>query len=169
MVSKLLLAALIPLALCSTALAEEGWGSFYTDVPVAVVGPPPSYEQDGDSEDPEQSAGSAQLVSNRIIALLGGDPTPEPQPLPGATGPQGPPGAQGAQGAQGDQGPPGAQGAPGVNADLCQNIPGIQSVPGFRYNAQRYWSFKPKWQKRYLAINRKGQIVCVTLQWIRRH
>lgn len=146
MASKLLAVALISLALCSAALAEEGWGS-YTDAPTA--GPPPSYEQDGDSEDPEISARGAQLVSSMLTSLLSGPP-----------GPPGPPGPQG---------PPGAQGPPGVNADLCQNIPGIQTVPGYKYNAQRYWSFKPKWQKRYLAINSKGQIVCVTLQWIRRH
>lgn len=75
----------------------------------------------------------------------------------------------GPAGPQGPQGPAGPQGPKGDSADLCQNIPGVQTTPGFKYWAQRYWSFNPKREKRYLATNRKGQIVCVTLRWIRKH
>lgn len=89
------------------------------------------------------------------------DPTDQPASgLPGQKGDKGDPGPKG------DKGDPGPK---GDSADLCQNIPGTQTVPGLKYNAQRYWSFKPKWEKRYLAINGKGQLVCVTLPWIRAH
>lgn len=91
---------------------------------------------------------------------------------PPAAGAQGEPGGKGDKGDRGDtgpQGPAGPQGVKGDPADLCQNIPGAQIVPGSKYNAQRYWGFLPKWEKRYLTVNRKRQIVCVTLRWIRAH
>lgn len=79
---------------------------------------------------------------------------------PGATGPQGP---------QGPQGDKGDKGEPGVNADMCQNLPGIQPTPPLKYNSQRFWGFLPKWERRFLAVNRKGQLVCVTQRWINNH
>lgn len=83
--------------------------------------------------------------------------------------PAGEPGKQGEPGPPGPLGPQGEKGDKGDSADLCQNIDGVQTVPGRKYNAQRFWGFLPKWEKRYLAMNRKGQIVCVTLRWIRAH
>ncbi len=81
-------------------------------------------------------------------------------------------GVAGAKGDKGDKGEPGAtgpQGTAGVNADLCQNIPGVQTTPGSKYNAQRFWSFLPKWEMRFLAVNGKRQLVCVTQRWLRNH
>lgn len=80
-----------------------------------------------------------------------------------------PAGAPGPQGPQGPPGEKGDKGDPGVNADLCQNLPGIQTTPVAKYNAQRFWSFLPKWERRFLAVNRKGQLVCVTQRWINTH
>lgn len=78
----------------------------------------------------------------------------------GETGPQGPPGPQG---------PAGPQGPKGDSADLCQNLLGVQTTPGVKIWPQRYWGFKPRREQRYLAVNGKGQLVCVTLSWINRH
>lgn len=75
----------------------------------------------------------------------------------------------GPQGPAGPQGPKGDKGDKGDSADLCQNIPGVQTTPGFKRWPQRYWTFRPRLERRYLAINRKGQIVCVTERWIKAH
>lgn len=131
------------LALATGAWAEDGWSS-YTDEPTTdPVGPPSDYVP-------------TPTVETPFVIPFNDPPAGEPG-KPGEPGPQGPAGAKGDKGDKGD------------SADLCQNIDGVQTTPGRKYNAQRYWSFKPKWEKRYLATNRKGQIVCVTLRWIRAH
>lgn len=89
--------------------------------------------------------------------------TSEPKPASGAKGPKGDPGPQG------PKGDPGTQGIAGLNADLCANLPGIQTTAGWKIWPQRYWSFKPKRERRVLAMNRKRQIVCVTLHWVKLH
>lgn len=83
-----------------------------------------------------------------------------PAPQKGDKGDPGPPGPQG---------PAGPQGAPGIGADLCSNVPGVQSQPGWKKWPQRYWSFRPKREKRVLSMNSRGQLVCVTQRWIRTH
>lgn len=139
------------LALCSGAWAEDGWSS-YTDQPTTdPVGPPADYV-------PTPAAATPFIIETAL--------TDQEPPSPGAPGAQGPIGPEGPQGPPGQQG---AQGEKGDSADLCQNIPGVQTYPGRKYNAQRYWKFLPKWEKRYLTLNRKGQIVCVTMRWIKAH
>lgn len=127
------------LVITSGAFADDGWTS-YTDTPATQpVGPPADYVPTPTSDSP-------------FIPFNDDD-----APAQGPPGPQGPQGERGEKGDKGD------------SADLCQNIPGVQTIPGLKYNAQRYWGFLPKWEKRYLTLNRKGQIVCVTLRWIKAH
>lgn len=154
---RLLIAFCIVLALPAGASAGGGWTWFTPDPPA-------------------QAATFEAVVEQDIVAAEEETPPSTPTPsapgapgVTGATGAVGPQGETGPQGPAGPQGPQGPQGIPGVSADLCQNIPGIQTVPGFKYNAQRFWSFKPKWERRFLTTNRKGQIVCVTQSWIRHH
>lgn len=78
-------------------------------------------------------------------------------------------GDRGDPGPPGPQGPPGQQGPPGVNADLCSNINGIQTQPGWKVWPQRFWGFKPRREKRVLSLNMDGHLVCVTQRWIRKH
>lgn len=136
------------------AWAEDGWTS-YTDEPTTdPVGPPADYAPTPVTETPF-------IITQPIV-------NDEPAP-PGEPGKPGDPGPPGPQGPAGPQGPQGEKGDKGDSADLCQNIPGVQTSPGRKYWAQRYWGFRPKWEKRFIAINRKGQIVCVTQRWIKKH
>lgn len=124
----------------ATASADDGWTGF--------AGP-------GFTPTPRAEAAPAAVQDEAPVI----PPTPiEP-----------PKGEKGDRGDTGPQGETGPQGSPGVNADLCQNLPGIQTSPPLKYNAQRYWSFLPKWERRFLAVNRKGQLVCVTQRWINNH
>lgn len=59
-----------------------------------------------------------------------------PQGPAGPNGPAGPQGPSGPAGPQGPGGPQGPQGPPGTPADLCPNLPGVQTVmpPGYAFN-----------------------------------
>lgn len=150
--TRLLLIGALAFVFTSGAWAEDGWTGF------------------GDDDDPPVAGEPANPGSPA--------PQPPPSPSPAPTDPavapkdgvKGDPGMKGDKGDKGDQGPQGIQGiqgVPGVNADLCSNLPGIQSTPGFKRWPQRYWRFKPRLEPRVLALNRKHQIVCVTQHWIR--
>lgn len=115
--------------------------------------PPPS----ASIPDPPQETKSAPQETARETS--GATETP-------AKGDKGDPGEKGDRG---DTGPQGVQGVPGVNADLCSNIAGIQTQPGWKKWPQRYWSFRPKKEKRVLSVNKRGHLVCVTQRWIRTH
>ncbi|MGH8896321.1 MAG: hypothetical protein ACRDZ4_04680 [Egibacteraceae bacterium] len=67
------------------------------------------------------------------------------------------------QGAPGRDGAPGLNGADGLSADICSNLRGVQSTPGFARGAARYGS---KLTPRVLALNGRGQLVCVTQRWL---
>lgn len=138
-------AAVSALVFASSAAADDGWTSFAG----ATFAPTPRAE-------------AAPAFENTVSSSS----DDEPASVPGAPGA---PGAKGDKGDKGDTGPAGPAGANGVNADLCQNLPGVQTVPPAKYNAQRYWSFLPKWEMRFLALNRKHQLVCVTQRWINTH
>lgn len=135
----LLLGFLVVLAFAVIAKADDGW---------TYIGPPPPVPP---LEEPLAPA-SQPSASN-----VGQEPA---QAKDGAPGPQGP---------AGPQGEPGQQGPAGVNADLCQNIPGVQTTPPAKVWPQRYWTFRPRLERRHLAVNGKGQIVCVTRRWIKAH
>lgn len=128
------------LVLASASWAEEGWTS-YTEEPAAPGFTPPAATTERE--------------------LLADDPTPEVV--------RGERGQKGDTGPKGDRGDPGPKGDKGDSADLCSNIPGTQTQPGWKIWPQRYWGFMPRREKRVLSMNRKRQLVCVTQRWIRKH
>ena len=116
--------------------------------------------------DEEQAAQAAEMVQEVASITQEGVQDASTDVLQGI---QGPPGPQGPEGPQGATGPMGPQGPPGTPADLCSNIDGPQSQPGWKIWPQRYWGFKPKREKRMLSVNKQGQSVCVTQSWINKH
>ena len=151
---EVLVFALLALVVVASARADDGWGSYGG----AGLVPTPRSDRPAIVSSPRVEDFSRELAAVAGVADVA--------PVVGVPGPAGP---AGPQGPGGPAGPQGAPGAPGVAADVCQNIPGRQSEPGFKYWAQRYWSFNPKYERRYLTLNRKRQLVCVTQRWIRRH
>lgn len=150
--------AAICLILPGTAVGA-GWTK-YTDVPTTEpVGPPPVPENEPEEEAPAP-------VPQSEVQEEPEDGAPGPKGSKGEKGDPGPPGPPGVPGLPGPQGP---QGPPGLNADLCQNIDGIQITPGWKIWPQRYWTFRPKKERRFLATNGRRHFVCVTQRWLRAH
>ena len=139
---KRLALILVALTFVSVAVAEDGWVPFAGDDSTPIVSP--------------------ELVQAAFTAAAVAAETPLP-PGVKVEGPPGPPGPPG------PAGPPGPKGDPGIPADVCQNLPGRQAEPGWKIWPQRYWTFKPRKERLFLALNKKRQMVCVTQSWIKKH
>ncbi len=145
-----MLTAMIGLVTAGASWAGDGWTSFGSAP--GPVGPPAGYvapPERGPLPDDPEGADATEDDRSPFVIL--------------DSGPAGPPGPQGPQGEKGDKGDK------GDSADLCANLPGVQTSPGWKRWPQRFWTFKPRLERRVLALNRKGQIVCVTLSWLKRH
>ena len=144
------------IVLAAVLMVEPAWGDGWVSFGPskdAKVGPPPGHVNKVDDSPLPDDQGD-----DWTVALLdAGDAAP------GAQGPAGPQGPQGPKGDKGDKG------GKGDSADLCVNLPGVQTSAGWKRWPQRYWGFKPRLERRVLALNRKGQIVCVTLSWVKKH
>lgn len=143
----------------SSAAADDGWTSFGGNASKRTVGPPAGFVNTpaDNSPLPDDPAGDDAVVIEVGTLDAGSGIATEAGVVVGPPGPQGPPGPKGDKGDKGD------------SADLCANLPGVQTSPGWKRWPQRYWTFKPRLERRVLALNRKGQIVCVTLSWVKRH
>lgn len=142
--------SVLALSVVSSSWAGDGWVGFGSKAAAGPVGPPAGYvppPDRGELPDGEDDDGVAGDYSEFVI-------------LEGVPGPAGPAGPQGPKGDKGDK---------GDSADLCANLPGVQTSAGWKRWTQRFWGFKPRLERRVLALNRKGQIVCVTLSWVKKH
>lgn len=135
----------LPLMVTETAIADDGWTWFTPDN--GQAGPPSGFVNPPDKGELRPMDEPESDGDDWRAAVLD-------------VGPAGPPGPQGPKGDKGDK---------GDSADLCANLPGVQTSPGWKRWPQRFWTFKPRLERRVLALNRKGQIVCVTLSWVKRH
>lgn len=146
-----MIASALVLAVPASSWAGDGWIGFGSKP--GPAGPPAGYVAPPDRGAlPESEDEDVLDVSEEFVILDAGVP-----------GPAGPPGPQGEKGERGDKGDK------GDSADLCANLPGVQTSPGWKRWTHRFWTFKPRLERRVLALNRKGQIVCVTLSWVKRH
>lgn len=141
---------LVALIVGSDAWAD-GWVGFGGNAAKGKkVGPPPGFVNTPASDAPLPDDQAGDDWEDAVI-------TPRSLLEAGPPGPQGPPGPAGPQGPKGD------------SADLCANLPGVQTSAGWKRWPQRFWTFKPRLERRVLALNRKWQIVCVTLSWVKKH
>ncbi len=130
--------------------------------PIGPIGPQGPQGQPGITPDvdvyrSDELEGCPSGAGVVIVVHVGEELTGWSYVCDGANGANGTNGANGSDGANGSAGPAGADGKPGadgISADLCANWDGIQTKPP---------------AGKLLAMNRRGQIVCVSQAWIKQH